>query len=60
MFLVLLLSLAWVFLGVRVLLSLAFPFLDSHGVMGLSCLGCIGLSNGFEVEWGGLKNIHKA
>ena len=29
---------AWVFPGVTVFFSLALPFLDSHGVMGLSYL----------------------
>lgn len=29
---------AWVFLGVTMFFSLALPFLDSHGVMGFSCL----------------------
>lgn len=33
-FLVLLLSWAWVFPGVTMFLSLAFPFLNNHGVMG--------------------------
>ena len=33
-YLVLLLSLAWVSPGVIVVFSLAFPFSDSHGVMG--------------------------
>jgi len=33
-FLVLLLSLAWVFPGVKVLFNLVFPFLDSLEVMG--------------------------
>ena len=28
----------WVLPGVIVFFSLALPFLDSHGVMGLSCL----------------------
>ncbi len=36
-FLVLLLSLAWILLGVTVFFTLAFIFLDSHGVMGFSC-----------------------
>jgi len=29
---------AWVLLGLTVFFSLALPFLDSHGVMGFSCL----------------------
>ena len=36
-FLVLLLSLAWVFPSVTMFFSLASPFLDSHGVMWFSC-----------------------
>jgi len=33
-FMVLLLSLAWVFPGVTMFFSLVFPVLDSHGVLG--------------------------
>jgi len=33
-YLVLLLSLPWVFLGVTAFFSLSFPFLDNHGMMG--------------------------
>ena len=29
---------AWILPGVKMFFSLALPFLDSHGVMGFSCL----------------------
>ena len=32
------------------LFSLAFPFLDSHGVVEFSCFGLVGLSGGFKAE----------
>ena len=38
-FLLLLMSLAWIFLGVIVFFSLALPFLDNHGVIELSYFG---------------------
>ena len=38
-FLVLVLSLEWVFLGVALFCSLALPFLDNHGVMGSHVFG---------------------
>ena len=49
-FLVFLLSLAWVFLGVTKFFNLAFPFMDSHGVMGFSCFSWVGFSDGFKAE----------
>jgi len=48
--LVLLLSLAWVFPGVKVFFSLSLPFLDRHGVMGSLVFGWAGLLDGFENE----------
>jgi len=53
-------SLEWVLLGVIVFFSLSLPFLDIHGVMGFSCFGLVGLSDGFEAEWGGLGIDHEA
>ena len=38
-FLVLLLSWAWIFPSVKMFFSLALAFLDSHGFMGFSCCG---------------------
>ena len=57
---ILLLSLAWVLTIVTVVLSLSLPFLDSHGVMELSCFGGARLLDGFEVEWGVLRIDHMA
>lgn len=48
--LVLLLSLACVFQGMVVLFSLAFPFLDNHGMMGFSCFGLSRLPSGLKNE----------
>ena len=48
--LVLLMSLAWVFPSVIVVFSLAFPFLDNHGVMGSLLFGYVGFLDGFETE----------
>ena len=60
-FLVLFFSLAWVFPSVKVFFNLAFPFMDSHGVVGFLDFGWPGLSDGFETQWGGLwKKEHMA
>jgi len=58
-YLVLLLSMAWVSIGVTMVLSLSFPFLDSDGLMGFLLFGWARFSDGFEVEWGSLKGETK-
>lgn len=49
-FLVLLMSWAWVFPSVTVFCSLALSFLDNHGVIGFSCFHCAGFLDGFETQ----------
>lgn len=49
-YLVLLMSLAWVLPGVRVVFIISFPFPDSHGVMGLFHL--VELDCGMVLELG--------